>query len=209
MSDLDSPVTTGEKSTLIRHSVTGLEQGIAAMAGFFTAGPLGALASWAVIRGVQGKWTPWFVLGIPAAVAINLFNFAVFMGIASIYNSTHSVQSSSILPSQSSSNATTPSPSRYTSPSNDQPDTLDTAVVYSVESSTPAGLKIAKGRIIYNDGDVLEGGFRVYCPTKQIRPIDYMLTTSSGEVKKTGDWWEESFPPKWKAESDLIGKVCN
>lgn len=209
MSDLDAPVTTGEKSTLIRHSVTGLEQGIAAMAGFFTAGPLGALASWGVIRGVQGKWTPWFVVGIPAAVAINLFNFAIFMGAASIFNSSQSGNSSSILPNQSSSNSTTSLPSRYSRPSDSQPDSLDTAFVYSVESSSPEGLKIAKGRLIYNDGDVLEGGFRVYCPTRQIRPIDYTLTSASGEVKKTGDWWEKSFPPKWKAENDLIQKVCN
>ena len=98
---------------------------------------------------------------------------------------------------------------QYSRQSDNQTNLLDTAFVYSVEPSTPEGLKIVKGRLVYNDGDVLEGGFRVYCPTKQIRPIDYKLTTARGEVKKAGDWWEESFPPKWKAENDLISKVCS
>ena len=49
---------------LVRQTATGFEQGIAATAGLFTAGPLGAPASWATIRGTQGKWTPWFILGL-------------------------------------------------------------------------------------------------------------------------------------------------
>jgi len=64
------PITTQER-TLVRSTVTGFEQGIAAMAGFFVAGPVGSIASWGAIRGLQGKWAPWFVLGIPTTIAIN------------------------------------------------------------------------------------------------------------------------------------------
>ena len=76
------PITTQER-VLVRSTATGFEQTIAAMAGFFTAGPVGALASWGALRGLQGKWAPWFVLGVPAAVAINIVQLVVvatFMG---------------------------------------------------------------------------------------------------------------------------------
>ena len=86
MSEIKSPTQEGQTSTLIRGSVTGFEQGVAALAGLFTAGPLGALASWAAIRGVQGKWTPWFILGIPSAIAINGFYLGVFYAYTSIAN---------------------------------------------------------------------------------------------------------------------------
>ena len=66
---------------LIRNTVTGFEQGIAAVAGLFTGGPLAAIASWGAIRGLQGKWTPWFVLGIPSCVVINLINIAILASI--------------------------------------------------------------------------------------------------------------------------------
>lgn len=65
---------------LVRQTATGFEQAIAATAGLFTAGPLGAIASWATIRGCQGKWTPWFVLGLPAFFVINVINIAVIGG---------------------------------------------------------------------------------------------------------------------------------
>ena len=66
------PITPNTERVLVRNTVTGFEQGIAATAGLFTAGPAGALASWATIRGVQGKWTPWFILGIPASIVLNV-----------------------------------------------------------------------------------------------------------------------------------------
>ena len=66
------PITTQER-VLVRQTATGFEQGIAAFMGFFTAGPIGAVASMAAIRGLQGKWTPWFLLGLPASFTINLF----------------------------------------------------------------------------------------------------------------------------------------
>ena len=86
MSDLKSQIEGDQSSVLVRHSVTGFEQGVAALAGLFTAGPLGALASWAAIRGVQGKWAPWFILGIPSAIAINAFYFGIFYFYTSIAN---------------------------------------------------------------------------------------------------------------------------
>jgi len=86
VSNINSPIEEGQTSTLVRGSVTGFEQGVAALAGLFTAGPLGALASWAAIRGFQGKWTPWFILGIPSAIAINAFYFGMFYAYTSIAN---------------------------------------------------------------------------------------------------------------------------
>ena len=50
---------------VVRESATGFEQGIAAVASLMTAGPLGSLAAWGALRGLQGKWTPWFILGVP------------------------------------------------------------------------------------------------------------------------------------------------
>ena len=53
-------------------TVPKFEQAVAALAGLFTAGPVGALAAWGAIRGLRGKWTPWLVLGFPAALTINV-----------------------------------------------------------------------------------------------------------------------------------------
>ena len=61
------PITPDEQRVMVRQTVTGFEQSIAGLVGLLTAGPLGALASWGAIRGLQGKWTPWVILGIPAA----------------------------------------------------------------------------------------------------------------------------------------------
>ena len=61
------PITPNTERVMVRNTVTGFEQGIAALTGLLSAGPVGALASWGVIRGVQGKWAPWAILGIPAA----------------------------------------------------------------------------------------------------------------------------------------------
>ena len=71
------PITTNTERVLVRQTATGFEQAIAGVAGLFTAGPLGALASWATIRGVQGKWTPWFVLGVVAAPVLGLGQLVV------------------------------------------------------------------------------------------------------------------------------------
>ena len=73
--------TDNSHRVLIRNTVTGFEQGIAAVAGLFTGGPLAAIASWGAIRGLQGKWTPWFILGIPSCVVINLINIAILASI--------------------------------------------------------------------------------------------------------------------------------
>ena len=71
---LPDPITNNQERVMVRNTATGFEQGVAAAAGLFTAGPIGALASWGAIRGLQGKWTPWFILGVPAAAAINVVN---------------------------------------------------------------------------------------------------------------------------------------
>ena len=70
------PITTQER-VLVRSTATGFEQGIAGVAGFFTAGPLGAVAAWGALRGLQGKWAPWFILGIPSAIAINIVQLVI------------------------------------------------------------------------------------------------------------------------------------
>ena len=73
------PITANTERVMVRNTATGFEQGIAAAAGMFTAGPLGALASWGTIRGLQGKWTPWFILGLPAAPVLLIGQLA-FLG---------------------------------------------------------------------------------------------------------------------------------
>ena len=74
------PITTQER-VLVRSTATGFEQGIAATAGFFTAGPLGSLAAWGALRGLQGKWAPWFILGIPASVVLNVVQLIIIAAI--------------------------------------------------------------------------------------------------------------------------------
>ena len=73
---VQDPVSNANR-VLVRQPATGFEQGIAGIAGLLTAGPLGALASWATIRGTQGKWTPWFVLGSVAAPVLLVGQLAV------------------------------------------------------------------------------------------------------------------------------------
>lgn len=79
---VSDPISNNVERVLVRNTATGFEQGIAATAGFLTAGPLGALASWGVIRGVQGKWTPWVILGIPAAPVLGLIQLFTIGAIA-------------------------------------------------------------------------------------------------------------------------------
>ena len=76
------PITNQER-VLVRSTATGFEQGIAALAGFFTAGPLGSVAAWGALRGLQGKWAPWFILGVPASIAINVVQLAILAAILS------------------------------------------------------------------------------------------------------------------------------
>ena len=80
---VQDPIDNSQR-VLVRNTVTGFEQGIAAVVGLFTAGPIGALAAWGTLRGVQGKWTPWVLLGIPLSIVINLINFLIFTFIAAL-----------------------------------------------------------------------------------------------------------------------------
>ena len=80
---IEDPIDSSQR-VLVRNTVTGFEQGIAAILGLFTAGPIGAIAAWATIRGVQGKWTPWLLVGIPISIVINLINFLIFTIIAAV-----------------------------------------------------------------------------------------------------------------------------
>lgn len=80
---IQDPIDSSQR-VLVRNTVTGFEQGIAAVLGLFTAGPIGALAAWGTIRGVQGKWTPWVLIGIPISIVINLINFLIFTIIAAL-----------------------------------------------------------------------------------------------------------------------------
>jgi hypothetical protein len=82
---LPDPITNNQERVMVRNTATGFEQGVAAVAGLFTAGPIGALASWGAIRGLQGKWTPWFILGVPAAAAINVVNTVAVVSLMSTF----------------------------------------------------------------------------------------------------------------------------
>jgi len=88
------------------------------------------------------------------------------------------------------------------------PNSNDTATIFQVSESTPPGLKIVNAELVYNDGDVLTGDFRVYCPTSMIRPTNYTLKNSQGALKKQGSWWEPAFQPKWEAERSLVRQAC-
>ena len=81
--------------------------------------------------------------------------------------------------------------------------------IYAIRSIEPRGLKLAQGSISYNDGDVLSGVFRIYCPTKMIRPTNYTLQDRKGSTKRKGKWWQDAFKPKWKVEHELVSYVCN
>jgi hypothetical protein len=83
------------------------------------------------------------------------------------------------------------------------------ATAFAVKSSSPRGLKIANAQLVYNDGDALTGVFRVYCPTRTIRPTSYTLWSKYGKIKKQGAWWDPAFPPKWKPEYELVQTVCS
>ena len=206
MSNQQSPTDYGDQATVVRGEVTGFEQGIAALAGLFTAGPLGALASWAAIKGVQGKWAPSFILGIPSAIAINAFYFGLFTLYVGVGTRQQPMPVSTTQNDQQQSIPTdsrTPSISTPIARTNSEG-----AEISQIEHGSPKGLKIANAVVTYNDGDVLSGKFRVYCPTSQIRPIDYILRSSSGTTKKSGTWWAESFAPKYQAERELVAKVC-
>lgn len=54
------------------NEVPKLEQFIAALTGLLTAGPIGSVAAWRAIVALRGKWTPWLLLGVPSACAINV-----------------------------------------------------------------------------------------------------------------------------------------
>ena len=71
---IEHPINPQQQVMMVRSTASGFEQGIAATAGFLTAGPLGSLAAWGALRGLQGKWAPWFILGVPAAVVLNVVN---------------------------------------------------------------------------------------------------------------------------------------
>ena len=68
---------TDQSRILVRQTATGFEQCIAGMAGLLTAGPLGALAAFGAIRGLQGKWAPWTILGTVAAPVLLVGQLAV------------------------------------------------------------------------------------------------------------------------------------
>lgn len=95
---VNDPVDNTQR-VLVRQTATGFEQGIAATAGLFTAGPLGALASWATIRGTQGKWTPWFILGLPLAPALLAVQGGVIYGLTNTANQPVVNQATSAQPS--------------------------------------------------------------------------------------------------------------
>ena len=76
------PIQNDVQRVMVRQTVTGFEQGIAALGGLLTAGPLGAVAAWGSIRGLQGKWTPWAVLGCvgaPLCIGVQVGAFSALM----------------------------------------------------------------------------------------------------------------------------------
>lgn len=222
MSNQQSPFDDGNQTTVVRGEVTGFEQGIAALAGLFTAGPLGALASWATIKGVQGKWTPWFILGIPSAIAINAFYFGMFVLFGNALNSTAyrqtSVQQSTVRQdsytreaNQSQAASTTPNQGNtsYSQRGNDYDDLPPGKVhIARFSGDNASGIKSAEGALRYNNGNIIIGTFIVDCNNKTLEPRDFVFRSKSGRVLKEGQIWEPQFKTRWGAEVLFVSSVC-
>ena len=74
------PISNNVERVLVRQTATGFELAIAAGVGFFTAGPLGSAMAYGALKGLQGKWTPWTLLGFigaPVAVGIQVVTLGV------------------------------------------------------------------------------------------------------------------------------------
>jgi len=170
MSEVNSPLEDDQSATLVRGSVTGFEQGIAAVAGLFTAGPLGALASWAVIRGVQGKWTPWFIVGIPSAIAINAFYFGIFMLFGSAY---FKMQESSLKSATPSTNPQVIEQAAKNVAITESPQPGQVSIISITDNTN--GIKIARGELRYNNGNLIKGTFLVNCLNRTLEPRDFVF----------------------------------
>ena len=83
----------------------------------------------------------------------------------------------------------------------------DQVTIYAIESSQPEGLKLARGWISYNDGDVLSGIFRIYCPTTMIRPVQYVLKDRYGVIKREVS--RSTLQAKMDVERRLVQYVCS
>lgn len=203
MSEVNSPLDDDQSATLVRGSVTGFEQGIAAVAGLFTAGPLGALASWAVIRGVQGKWTPWFIVGIPSAMAINAFYFGIFMLFGSAY---FKMQESSLKSATPSTNPQVIEQAARNIATTESPQPGQVSVISIADNTN--GIKIARGALRDNNGNLIKGTFLVNCLNRTLEPKDFVFLSKEGQVIKSGATWEPPFVTRWSAEVLMISKVC-
>lgn len=203
MSEVNSPLEDDQSATLVRGSVTGFEQGIAAVAGLFTAGPLGALASWAVIRGVQGKWTPWFIVGIPSAIAINAFYFGIFMLFGSAY---FKMQESSLKSATPSTNPQVIEQAAKNVAITESPQPGQVSIISITDNTN--GIKIARGALRYNNGNLIKGTFLVNCLNRTLEPRDFVFLSKEGQVIKSGVTWEPPFVTRWSAEVLMISKVC-
>ena len=88
--------------TAVVQTVSQGEQIAAAGIGLITAGPLGAAASWATIKGMQGKWTPWLLVGIVAAPVLGFAQFFALgllgVGLQGVENAVQKDQSSLVRP---------------------------------------------------------------------------------------------------------------
>ena len=85
-----------EEVTIIRKDVTWFETCVAGGVGLFTGGPIGALAAGASLRGLQGKWVVWALLGIPGTIVVNALNLSLGLsgaGLMSNYSSSVSTAS--------------------------------------------------------------------------------------------------------------------
>ena len=222
MSNQQSPTDNGDQATVVRGEVTGFEQGIAALAGLFTAGPLGALASWAAIKGVQGKWAPWFILGIPSAIAINAFYFGMFVLLGNALNSIADrqtpAQQSAVRqdsytretnPSQEESATPNQGNTNYSQRGNDYDDLPPGKVkIARISGDNISRTKTAEGALRYNNGNIITGTFIVDCKNKTLEPRDFVFRSKSGRVIKEGQTWEPQFTTRWGAEVLFVSSVC-
>jgi len=96
-----TPASPNEPTAVVQ-TVSQGEQIAAAGIGLITAGPLGAAASWACLKGVQGKWTPWLLVGIFAAPVLSVTQFFALsllgVGLQSVDNAVQGDRSSYVRP---------------------------------------------------------------------------------------------------------------
>ena len=206
------PIENNVERVLVRQTATGFEQGIAAGAGFFTAGPLGALCAWGTIRGLQGKWAPWTILGIigaPVCVGIQLVGLGVVGAALSEYDAPSRDQASAVVESAPVAPAAAPSlaPSDIFDQNTQEP---RVAPVAGRAPTKPAN-QLTRGECLFPNGETGQSDVLVGCTVTELGgageyaveiengllTIVHLYEDGSVQFQQEGRWypgWATEFP---------------